>query len=179
MVAYLCSMVCLKQEGRAQHDFSLAWLEATWYSSGSGHGTTGNMPVQEWFCKMCITILPQYWIWEYFSCILTRWRSCRVVLYRTVHLWDSFFEGGCRQWRNSIWYCVNGMLQKGTLENVRTPLCFRILSTSFSSVSIFSVCCYSSVSISMVLSLTHRMCIAQVGSYPLSPLFCTGRTTTP
>jgi hypothetical protein len=29
----------------------------------------------------------------------------------------------------------------------------RILSTSFSSVSIFSVCCYSSVSISMVLPL--------------------------
>ncbi len=45
--------------GRAQHDFSLAWLEATWYSSGSGHGTTDSMPVQEWFCQMCIcTILP-------------------------------------------------------------------------------------------------------------------------
>jgi hypothetical protein len=29
----------------------------------------------------------------------------------------------------------------------------RILSTSFTSVSIFSVCCYSSVSISMVLYL--------------------------
>ncbi len=30
------------QGGRAQHDFSLAWLEAAWYSSGSGHGPTRN-----------------------------------------------------------------------------------------------------------------------------------------
>ncbi len=36
----------------------------------------------------------------------------------------------------------------------------RILSTSFSSVSIFSVCCYSSVSISMVL--THQLYIEGV-----------------
>ncbi len=34
---------CPAQGGRAQHDFSLAWLEATWYSSGSGHGTTRNI----------------------------------------------------------------------------------------------------------------------------------------
>ncbi len=30
------------QGGRAQHDFSLAWLEAAWYSSRSGHGPTRN-----------------------------------------------------------------------------------------------------------------------------------------
>ncbi len=33
---------CAPQGGRAQHDFSLAWLEAAWYSSGSGHGPTWN-----------------------------------------------------------------------------------------------------------------------------------------
>ncbi len=32
----------LDQGGRAQLDFSLAWLEAAWYSSGSGHGPTRN-----------------------------------------------------------------------------------------------------------------------------------------
>jgi hypothetical protein len=32
-----------------------------------------------------------------------------------------------------------------------TPVCCRILSTSFSSVSIFFVCCYSNVSISVIL----------------------------
>ncbi len=30
------------QGGRARSDFSLAWLEAAWYSSGSGHGPTRN-----------------------------------------------------------------------------------------------------------------------------------------
>jgi hypothetical protein len=30
------------QGGRARTDFSLAWLEAAWYSSGSGHGPTWN-----------------------------------------------------------------------------------------------------------------------------------------
>jgi hypothetical protein len=49
-----------------------------------------------------------------------------------------------------ILYCVMEMPQKETLENVRTPLCFRILSLSLTSVSIFSVCCYSIVSISVV-----------------------------
>ena len=33
---------------------------------------------------------------------------------------------------------------------LRTPVCLRIVPTSFISVSIFSVCCYSSVSISVV-----------------------------
>jgi hypothetical protein len=36
---------------------------------------------------------------------------------------------------------------------LRTPVCFRILSSSFTSVSIFSVCCYYIVSISVVLIL--------------------------
>jgi hypothetical protein len=37
------------------------------------------------------------------------------------------------------------MPQKDTLDNLRTPVCFRIPSSSFTSVSIFSVWCYSSV----------------------------------
>jgi hypothetical protein len=66
-----------------------------------------------------------------------------------LSLWEfPFFKGACRQGGNSMWYCLNGMLQKETLENVHKPVCFRILSSSLTSVSIFSVCCYSSVSIS-------------------------------
>ncbi len=41
------------------------------------------------------------------------------------------------------------MPQKDTLDNLHTPVCFRILSSSFTSVSIFSVSCYSIVSVSV------------------------------
>ncbi len=37
---------------------------------------------------------------------------------------------------------------------LRTPVCFCILSSSLASVSIFSVCCYSIVSISVVILYT-------------------------
>jgi hypothetical protein len=37
----MLNLVC-DQGGRAQHDFSLAWLEAAWYFNEGGHGTTGN-----------------------------------------------------------------------------------------------------------------------------------------
>jgi hypothetical protein len=46
----------------------------------------------------------------------------------------------------------------------------RILSTSFSSVSIFSVCCYSRVSISMVYPLgccSHEQSVESMGRRPL------------
>jgi hypothetical protein len=46
------------------------------------------------------------------------------------------------------------MPQKDTLDNLRTPLCFRILSSYFTSVSIFSLSCYSIVSISVVHALS-------------------------
>jgi len=39
---------------------------------------------------------------------------------------------------------------EGNPDNLRTPVCFRILSSSLTCVSIFSVCCYSIVSISVV-----------------------------
>jgi hypothetical protein len=45
------------------------------------------------------------------------------------------------------------MPQKDTLDNLRTPVCFRILSSSFTSVSIFSVSCYSIISVSVGTSL--------------------------
>ncbi len=44
--------------GRAQHDFSLAWLEAVRYVREGGHGMTGKRSVQERLWKMCITALP-------------------------------------------------------------------------------------------------------------------------
>ncbi len=52
------SALCIGQGGWAQHDFSLAWLEAARYFSEGGHGTTRNRSVQEILCKMCITVLP-------------------------------------------------------------------------------------------------------------------------
>jgi hypothetical protein len=68
-----------------------------------------------------------------------------------LSIWEfPFLRGVCWQGCTSIWYCEKGMPQKDTLDNLRTPVCFRIPSTSFTSVSIFSVWCYSSVSISML-----------------------------
>jgi hypothetical protein len=48
------------------------------------------------------------------------------------------------------------MPQKDTLDNLRTPVCFRILSSSLTSVSIFSLSCYSIVSISVIYSPERR-----------------------
>jgi hypothetical protein len=49
--------------------------------------------------------------------------------------------------------------QKESLENVRTSVCFRILSSSLTSVSVFSVCCYSIVSISVVGTAANKYVI--------------------
>ncbi len=112
------------------------------------------MPVQEWFCKMCMTTVycPCS---EFESTFNAYWHGEGAARLSCTELsiWEfPFLRGGCRQWGNNIWYCVNGMPQKDTLENVRTPVCFRILSSSLTSVSIFSVWCYSSVSISVLTS---------------------------
>jgi hypothetical protein len=48
----------------------------------------------------------------------------------------------------------------------------RILSTSFSSVSIFSVCCYSRVSISMVSHTLPFICTFIIGPFPNAPFMC-------
>jgi hypothetical protein len=48
------------------------------------------------------------------------------------------------------------MPQKDTLDNLLTPVCFRILSSSLPSVSIFSVSCYSIVSISVIIQYWGR-----------------------
>ncbi len=60
-------------------------------------------------------------------------------------------RGAGRQRGNSIWYCVNGTPKKETLDNIAYTCMLSILSKSFTSVSIFSVCCYSSVSISVLI----------------------------
>jgi hypothetical protein len=67
-----------------------------------------------------------------------------------LSIWEfPFLRGVCWQGWTSIWYCEKGMPQKDTLNNLGTPVCFRIPSSSFTSVSIFSVSCYSIVSISV------------------------------
>ncbi len=73
-----------------------------------------------------------------------------------LSIWEfPFLRGFCWQGWTSIWYCEKGMPQKDTLDNLRTPVCFRILSSSFTSVSIFSVSCYSIVSISVIQTVTR------------------------
>ncbi len=80
-------------------------------------------------------------------------RSCRVILYRTVHLGVSFFEGGCRQGWTSIWYCVNGTPQKDTGKPAY--ICMLSYSIDVFHLSFNFLCwCYSSVSISVGLSFT-------------------------
>ncbi len=147
----------LHQGGRTQHDFSLAWLEAAWYCSESGHGTTRNEPVQKMLCKLCI----------YYSTTLVL--NSRVLLMYTDTVKELpgypvqncpcgsflFWGGSFGRGTNCMCYCLNGMPQKETLENVRTPVCFHILSSSPNSVSIFSVCCYSIVSISVIYTLPY------------------------
>ncbi len=63
----------------------------------------------------------------------------------TVYLGVSFFEGACRQRYDIVWM---GCPRRKPWIMLRTPVCFRILSSYLTSVSIFSVCCYSKVSIS-------------------------------
>ncbi len=68
--------------------------------------------------------------------------------YTEQSIWEfPFLRGDSRQGGISIWYCVNVLPQKETLDKLHTPICFRILSPSLCSVSIFSFCCYSIVCI--------------------------------
>jgi hypothetical protein len=69
-------------------------------------------------------------------------------MYRTVHLGVFFFEGGLSagmEWYMEFceWDAPEGCPRRTLWTRLRTPVCFRILSTSLTSLSIFSVCCYS------------------------------------
>ncbi len=113
------------QGGRTQHDFSLAWLEAAWYSSGSGHGTTQTNRTDT------VKELPGYSV-----------QNCPSVNFL-------FWGGAVGRWGivyDIVWM---GYPRRTPWTVLRTPVCLRILSMSFISVSIVSVCCYSSVSISV------------------------------
>ena len=48
---------------------------------------------------------------------------------------------------------------------LRTPVCFRILTSSLTSVSIFSVCCYSILSISVVLIYCRQFLFSKTHLY--------------
>jgi hypothetical protein len=54
---------------------------------------------------------------------------------------------------------------------LRTPVCFRILSSSLTSISIFSVWCYSSVSISVAGATIHRLAGWYGNPMPESTIF--------
>ncbi len=70
-----------------------------------------------------------------------------------LSIWEfPVLRGVCWQGWISIWIERRGCPRR-TPCNLRTPVCFRILSSSFTSVSIFSLSCYSIVSISAVPSV--------------------------
>ncbi len=86
---------------------------------------------------------------------LIGWKSGQTTF---VPPWDRMEGAWLRtQGWTSIWYCEKGMPQKDTLDNLRTPVCFRILSSSFTSVSIFSFSCYSIVSISVLRTMEEQI----------------------
>ncbi len=105
------------------------------------------------FKKCCENCVLHYYPTEFKSAFNVYWHGEGAAWLSCTELsiWEfPFLRGDCRQGGNSIWYCVNGLPQKETLDKLCTPVCFCIRSLSLSSVSIFSVFCYSIVSISVV-----------------------------
>ncbi len=128
-----------QQGGWAQHDFSLAYLQAAWYFSEGGHGMTRNSRFKKGCVKWELLCYPSS---EFKSAFNVYWhgRSCRVILCRTVHLEVSFFEGGLSAGGGGgIVYDIvwKGCPRRTPWIMLRTPVCFRILSLSLTSVSMF------------------------------------------
>jgi hypothetical protein len=98
--------------------FNLAWLEAAWYFSEGGHVTTRNIQSKKCCAKCALLCYPST---EFESTFNVYWHgvgaaglSCTELSY----CWEfPFLRGPGRQGRNSIWYCVNGMPQKETLDS--------------------------------------------------------------
>ena len=66
------------QGGGAQHDFNLAWLEASWYYSESGHWQARHETrrfIKKRLCKMCITLLSKLT-----PCTMLRTSACFRIL---------------------------------------------------------------------------------------------------
>ncbi len=117
---------------------------------------TGRLETS-WFKKCyAICVLLHFTSTEFKSAFNVYWHGggAAGLSCTELSIWEfHFLRGVCWQVWTRIWYCEKGMPQKDTLDNLRTPVCFRILSSSFTSVSIFSVSYYSIVSISVV---THN-----------------------
>jgi hypothetical protein len=136
--------------GRAQHDFSLAWLEAAWYCSESGHGTTQHEPVQKMFWKLCITVPITLGL---NSRLLLMYPDTVMPGYPVQNYPSgSFLSWGGPVGREGIVYDIAwmGCPRRTPWIILCTPVCFHILSSSLTSVSISSFWCYSSVSITVV-----------------------------
>ncbi len=123
--------LCVSQGSRAQHDFSLAGLEAALIFQW--RWTRHDSKLASWHGEGAAGLsCPELSIWEFPS-----------------------LRGTCRQGWNSIWYCVKGMPQKDTLDDVAyTCLLSYPIVVSHLTFNIFSVCCYSKVSIWVV---SHSM----------------------
>ncbi len=100
--------------------FGLAWLEAAWYCSRSGHSTTLYTSRFKKCCVNCELLF--YPSTEYKHSFNVYWHdegaaglSCTCT---ELSIWEfPFLRGTCQQGGNSIWYCVNGMHQKDTLDS--------------------------------------------------------------
>ncbi len=128
------------QGGRAQHDFSLAWLEAAWYFSESGQVQLQTSRFKKG-CVKCVVLYYPRTEFErtfnvYWNVIWAARLSCS-----ELSIWEfPFLRGGCRQGGtvyDNVWM---GCPRRTLWTMLCTPECFRILSTSLTSVSIFFSC---------------------------------------
>ncbi len=97
-------MFCTKGLGPST-TLAWAWLEAC---SGSGHGTT-RIETNRFkkCCGNCVLLFCRSTEFKSAFNVLTRWRSCRVILYRTLHLWVPILRGVC--WQGAIVYDIDWM----------------------------------------------------------------------
>ncbi len=98
--------------------YSVAWLEAAWYFSEGGHVRTRDSRFKK-CCAKCVLLY--YPSTEFESTFNVYWHGVGAagLICTELSFWEfPFLRGAGRQGRNSIWYCVNGMPQKETLDIV-------------------------------------------------------------
>jgi hypothetical protein len=102
-------------------------------------------------CKMCITVLPKYWIWEYVLLMFTD--TVKELAGYPVQncpsgsflFWGEHVGRGGGIVNDIVWM---GCPRRRPWTMLRTPVRICILLTSFTSVSLFFDWCYSSVYLS-------------------------------
>ncbi len=98
------------QGGRAQHDFSLAWLEAAWCFSVSGQARHKTRQFKKGFVEC---VLPYYPSTEFESTFNVYWIGVGASIQNCPSR-SFLFERGFRLGANNVWYCVNGIPHRRT-----------------------------------------------------------------